>query len=72
MNNQNLCQQFISNEKDFPTHYRLENTKKVEGSVLCKHVRSIDYEIINLKFVEELSDNVLLNIVTLINTCIGE
>lgn len=61
-----------SNEKEFPTHYRLEDTKKVQGSVLCEHVRSIDYEIRNLRFVEELSDNDLLSIVTLINACIEE
>ena len=61
-----------SNEKEFPTHYRLEDAKKVQGSVLCEHVRSIDYEIRNLKFVEELSDNDLLSIVTLINACIEE
>ena len=32
-----------SNVKEFPTHYLLEDTKKIQGSVLCEHVRSIDY-----------------------------
>lgn len=61
-----------SNEKSFPTHYILEDTKKMKGAVLCEHVRSIDYEIRNLKFVEKLSDNDLISIITLLNACIEE
>lgn len=59
-----------SNEKYFPTHYLLEDAKKVHGSVLCEHIRSIDYEIRNLSFVEKASDNDFLSIVTLMNACI--
>ena len=61
-----------SNEKEFPTHYILEDTKKVHGSVLCEHIRSIDYEIRNLKFVEKLSENNFISIITLLNACIEE
>ena len=61
-----------SNEKDFPTHYLLEDSKKVHGSVLCEHIRSIDYEVRNLKFIEHLSDNDFLSIITLMNACIEE
>lgn len=59
-----------SNEKDFPTHYNLEDTTHVHGSVLCEHIRSIDYEIRNLKFVEKLSDNDFISVITLLNACI--
>ena len=61
-----------SNEKEFPTHYILEDTKIVHGSVLCEHIRSIDYEIRNLKFVEKLSENDFISIITLLNACIEE
>ncbi|MBQ8473023.1 MAG: type II toxin-antitoxin system PemK/MazF family toxin [Bacilli bacterium] len=61
-----------SNDKEFPTHYSLEDTIKIKGSVLCEHIRSIDYEIRNLKFVEKLSDNDFLSIITLLNACIEE
>ena len=61
-----------SNEKEFPTHYLLEDSKKVHGSVLCEHIRSIDYESRNLKFVEKTSDNDFLSIITLMNACIEE
>ncbi len=61
-----------SNMKDFPTHYRLEDSKKVKGSVLCEHMRSIDYEKRNIKFVEKTSDNDLLSVIMLTNACIEE
>ena len=61
-----------TNEKDFPTHYHLEDTKKIYGSVLCEHIRSIDYEIRNLKFVEKLSNNDLISVIALLNACIEE
>lgn len=59
-----------TNEKEFPTHYLLNNTKKVHGSVLCEHVRSIDYEIGNLKFVEKCSDDDFNSILSLLNACL--
>lgn len=61
-----------SNDKEFPTHYHLEDTKKIYGSVLCEHIRSIDYETRNLNFVEKLSDNDFISIITLLNACIEE
>lgn len=61
-----------SNEKDFPTHYLLVNTKNIHGSVLCEHIRSIDYETRNLKFVEKLSDVDFISVITLLNACIEE
>ena len=61
-----------SNNKYFPTHYCLEDTKNIKGSVLCEHIRSIDYEERNLKFIEKLSDNDFLSIVALLNACIEE
>lgn len=61
-----------SNTKEFPTHYKLEETKCVYGSVLCEHVRNIDYEIRNLKFVEKLSDKDLLSVIALFHVCIEE
>ncbi len=59
-----------SNENEFPTHYKLKDTKNVHGSVLCEYIRSIDYEIINLKFVEKLSENDFISIISLLNACI--
>ena len=59
-----------SDIKEFPTHYILENTQKIRGSVLCEHIRSIDYDARNLKFIEKASDNDLLSIMMLTIACI--
>lgn len=61
-----------SNEKEFPTHYLLNYTKKIHGSVLCEHIRSIDYEIRNLKYVEKCNKEDFDNIIMLLNSCIEE
>ena len=59
-----------SNLKEYPTHYILEDSKRIYGSVLCEHIRSIDYEIRNVKFIEKASENDLLSVITLSNACI--
>lgn len=64
-----LCP-ITSNEKEFPTHYLLQDSKKIKGSVLCEHIRSIDYEIRNLKYIEKLSNNDFENIIDLLNACL--
>lgn len=66
-----LCP-ITSNEKEFPTHYILKSTKKVHGSVLCEHIRSIDFEVRNLKFVEKVSDDEFENVINLLNACIED
>lgn len=57
-----------TNTKEFPTHYLLRDTKKIMGSVLCEHLRSIDYETRNLKFVEKCSEEDYDNIIELIDS----
>ena len=64
-----LCP-ITSNTKDFPTHYLLKHSKKVKGSVLCEHIRSIDYDFRNLKFVEKANDEDFKNIIELLYACI--
>ena len=64
-----LCP-ITSNTKDFPTHYILEDSKKIVGTVLCEHIRSMDYETRKIRFVEEASENDLLSVITLMNACI--
>ena len=59
-----------SNTKFFPTHYELEDSKKIKGSVLCEHIRSIDYEIRNVSYVEKCSDKDYENIYNLLNSCL--
>ena len=49
-----------------------KKTKKIHGSVLCEHIRSIDYEIRNLKYVEKCNKDDFNNILMLLNACIEE
>lgn len=59
-----------SNEKSFPTHYVLKNGKKINGAVLCEHIRSIDYETRSLKFIEKVEGEDFLNVMALLDACI--
>ena len=61
-----------SNTKDFPTHYILENTKKIKGSVFIEHVRSIDFESREVKLIEHTSTNDLLSVLMLFNSFFEE
>ena len=59
-----------SNEKEFPTHHLLKSTEKIHGSILCEHIRGIDYEVRHLKFIERISEDEFEDIINLLNACI--
>ena len=59
-----------SNMKEYPTHYRLEDSIKIKGSVLCEHIKSIDYNARNVSYIESLSNNDLLSVMMLTVACI--
>ena len=40
---------------EFPTHYELQNTKEILGSVDMEHIRSIDYKSRKFKYVEKIN-----------------
>lgn len=61
-----------TNTKEFPTHYILEDSKLISGAVLCEHIRSIDYKERQIKFIESLSNNDLISVMSLLNACIEE
>lgn len=56
-----------TNTKKFPTHYELMNTKKIKGSVLCEHIRSIDFKARKLSFVEKINVDELEEIIDIVN-----
>lgn len=61
-----LCP-ITTNTKKFFTHYELTNTKKIKGSVLCEHVRSVDFKARKLSFVEKISKEELEEIIDIVS-----
>lgn len=59
-----------TNTKKFPTHYELIGTKKIKGSVLCEHVRSIDFNARGLSFIEKINNEELEEIIDIVNAMI--
>lgn len=57
-----------TNTKDFPTHYELKSTKKIKGSVLCEHIRSIDYAKRNIKLIDRCSKEEFENVIELVKS----
>ena len=55
-----------TNTKKFPTHYELLSTKKIKGSVLCEHIRSIDFNARKLSFVEKIEQEEFEEIIDVI------
>lgn len=56
-----------SDMKIFPTHYKLLNTKKIKGMVLCENVRSIDYKARDISFIEKIDEIELEEILDILN-----
>ena len=44
-----------SNNKEFPTHYQFKSLKKINGSALCEHLRSVDFKERHIDFIEKCS-----------------
>ena len=61
-----------SNTKEFPTHYKLKDTKKINGSILCEHIRSIDFEERKFKFIEKASTKDFNELLKLLTSCIED
>lgn len=56
-----------SNSKPFVAHYKLNSTKKIFGSVLCEHIRSVDYRARNLYFVEKIDEEDLREVIDIVS-----
>lgn len=71
-NNMAIICPITSNTKIFPSHYELLDSKKINGSVLCEHVRSIDFNSRKLKFIESASNFDFNNIMSLFISLLDE
>ncbi len=57
-----------SNTKEFPTHYLLTETNSVKGSVLCEHIRSIDYDSRHIRKIDTCSTEDYQNVYELVKS----
>ena len=51
--------------KGFPLHVDLLETQKTTGTVMCEHLKSIDYFHRNVKFVEKISEDTLVEVLNI-------
>ena len=65
-----ICCPISTNQKEFPTHYILKNTKKIYGAVFLEHIRSFDYNARNISFIEKVKTEELEEITELLYECI--
>lgn len=57
----------ISNTKNiFPLHVPLDERTQTVGSVLCQHIRTLDLNAREYKFVEKIPKDILANIIDII------
>ncbi len=59
-----------SKEKNYPFHLPLSNCKKLHGFVMVEHVKSVDYNAREAKYVESVSDEFLINVKSMIEVCL--
>lgn len=60
-----------TNTKLFPTHHIIKNSKKINGSVLCEQIKSVDYNDRKIKFVEKMNAEDFNKVQEIIKSCIN-
>lgn len=56
--------------KDYPMHVRLDERTKIQGEVLCEHVKSLDPQARGAVYVERLPDDILEDVLDRIHMSI--
>lgn len=57
----------ISHANDFPLHVELETGLKVDGKILCQHLRVLDIKSRGYKIIDNLSNETLEKVLKIIN-----
>lgn len=58
----------ISHANDFPYHIDLPNNLKTSGKVLCQHIRTVDLNAREYKYVESVPKNYIDRIIKIVMT----
>lgn len=57
-------------DKKYPFHLSLHGCKKLHGFVMVEHLKSVDYNAREAKYVESVSDEFIINIKSMIEVCL--
>ena len=66
-----ICVPITSKKKGYPFEVAVKG-KKVDGAVLCDHVKSIDWKVRKAKFIEKISESTLEEVLEIIELLIFE
>ncbi|GHV15419.1 mRNA-degrading endonuclease [Spirochaetia bacterium] len=54
-------------DKDHPFHVKLDNRTKTAGVILCDQVRTLDINARNFEYIENVTDDILLDVLDIVN-----
>ena len=60
----------ISHAKEFPLHINLPKGMKTDGKVLCEHIRALDVNARNYKYIETVSEEFMKSISDVLKACV--
>ncbi|MEG1825031.1 MAG: type II toxin-antitoxin system PemK/MazF family toxin [Cloacibacillus sp.] len=61
-----------NNLKQFPLHVPLDSRTKTTGAIECEHIKSLDIEARNYKFIERLPKDILNRVIEIVLSEIDE
>lgn len=57
-------------KRDFPFHIKVPDGLSLSGYIMVEHIKSIDYESRNVKFLERSSSEVMNEVLAILDACI--
>jgi mRNA interferase MazF len=54
-------------DKDHPFHIKLDNRTKTSGVILCDQARTLDIDARNFEYIENITDDILSDVVDIIH-----
>ncbi|GMO56264.1 MAG: endoribonuclease MazF [Treponemataceae bacterium] len=54
-------------DKDHPFHIKLDDRTKTTGVILCDQVRTLDINARNFEYIENVTDDILLDVLDIVN-----
>lgn len=55
-------------DNGFPLHMKLQELKTT-GSVMVEHIKSLDYKVRQIEYIESVDESTLVEILSMLNAC---